>query len=151
VALLNFKQLPQSRILLGQEVPSERGLFELIARTVAGGDGLMERRVRDRLARRHARQSAALGAAVALPHAAIPALTSTRAVYIRCCSPIPMATPDEKGITDVLAIVVPPPGLAADYDLLMSLTAFLQHPDKRSSLQRARSPAEVQAILLGEG
>lgn len=148
MALLNTKQLPQDRILLGQRIHSERELFSLVARTVAGSDARMAERVSERLARRHARRTVGLGAGVALPHAAIPALTTTRAVFIRSLTPIAMASPDTAGITDVLALVVPTPGLAADYDLLMSLTTFLSRAGSRQALQRARSAADVQALFV---
>lgn len=150
MALLNTKQLPLDRILLGQRIPSEQALFSVVAEALAGDNTLMSERIRDRLARRHSRRSVGLGAGVALPHAAIPALPATRAVFVRSLVPIPMAAPDEAGITDVLALVVPPPGLAADYDLLMSLSAFLLRADQRAALQRARSPAEIQALLSRE-
>jgi PTS system nitrogen regulatory IIA component len=150
VALLNIKQLPLDRILLGQRISSEQALFSVVAEALAGDDTLMSERIRNRLARRQSRRSVGLGAGLALPHAAIPALPATRAVFVRSLIPSPMSAPDEAGITDVLALVVAPPGLAADYDLLMSLPALFLCADHRAALQRARSPAEIQALLSRE-
>lgn len=62
-----------------------------------------------------------------------------------------MAAPDKVGVTDVLALLVPSPGLAADYDLLMSLTTLLTRAATLEALHRARTAADIQALFLGEG
>lgn len=147
---LNLRQLPRERILLGRRIKTEPGLFALVARTVAGRDPSMTARVQDRLARRHARRPVSLGGGLALPHAAVPGLSGIHAVYIRSLMPIPMAGPDTSGVTDVLALLVPSPGLGADYDLLMSLTAWLDRAATRDALRRARTATDVQAVFIGE-
>jgi PTS system nitrogen regulatory IIA component len=150
VVSLNVKHLPRDRILLGLRIKTELDLFTEVARSVAGSDPLMAARVRDRLALRHARRTVCLGGGVALPHAAIPGLTATRAVFVRSLTPIAMGSTDEEGVTSALALLVPPPGLAADYDLLMSLTDFLRRAATREALLRARSAAQVQALFVNE-
>lgn len=91
-----------------------------------------------------------LGGGIALPHAAIPGLTATRAVFVRSLTPVAMGSPDGVGVTNALALLVPPPGLAADYDLLMSLTDFLRRAATRDLLLGARSAAQVQALFVNE-
>ncbi|MBL8360197.1 MAG: PTS sugar transporter subunit IIA [Rubrivivax sp.] len=146
---MNVKLLPGERILLDRRVGSEAGLFAVVARAVAGPAGRLDAPVRERLARRHARRSVALGGGFALPHAAVPGLTTTCAVYVRSSTPIPMSAPDGCGVTDALALLVPLPGLAADYDRLMGLTSLLGRPATRVALLQARTAREVQAILMG--
>jgi PTS system nitrogen regulatory IIA component len=149
VAFLNVKQLPKERILLGRRIGTEAGLFALVARTIAERNPPLAPRVRDSLARRHARRPVSLGAGLALPHAAVRGLTSIHAVFVRSSTPIPMHSPDELGVTDVLALLVPSPGLGSDYDLLMALTALLTRSAVLASLRAARTAREVQAILTG--
>lgn len=148
--LLNVKQLPLERILLGRRITTEPGLFAAVASAVAAHDPSMATRVRDRLARRTARRPVSLGGGLALPHAAVPGLSTTRAVFVRSSTPIDMVTPDEVGVTHVLALLVPSPGLAADYDLLMSLTALLDRSATRNALLNARTAAEIQALFMSE-
>lgn len=148
--LLNTKQLPKDRILLGRRIKTEPGLFALVARTAADCDPVLTVRVEERLLRRHARQPVSLGGGIALPHAAVPGLSVTRAVFVRSLAPIPMSAPDGDGITDVLALLVPSPGLAAHYDLLMSLTELLNRAEARQALKQARTAAEIQRLFTGE-
>lgn len=148
--LLNTKQLPRDRILLGRRIKTEHGLFALVARTAAHHDSILTGRVEARLLRRHARQPVSLGGGVALPHAAVPGLSVTRAVFVRSLAPIPMPAPDGDGITDVLALLVPSPGLPAHYDLLMSLTELLSRAAVRAALRQARTAAAIQAFFSGE-
>ncbi len=147
--VLSIKQLPIERILLGRRIKTETGLFNLVARSIADGRSKIVPQVLERLARRHARRSIALGDGVALPHAAVPGLSTARALFLRSCTPIAMSTPDDQGVTDVLALVIPSPGLAADYHLLMTLTAWLESADNRAALRAARKPVDVQALFLG--
>lgn len=147
VELLNTKQLPRERILLGRRIKTEPGLFALVARTVALRDPVMTARIEERLVRRHARQPVSLGGGIALPHAAVPGLCVIRAVFVRSQAPIPMPAPDGEGITDVLALLVPSPGLPAHYDLLMSLTDLLNRAAARRALKQARTAAEIQALF----
>ncbi len=149
--LLNTKQLPLERILLGRRITTEPGLFAVLAGALAASDTVMADKVRDRLARRTARRPVSLGGGVALPHAAVPGLSTTRAVFVRSSTPIDMVTPDEMGVTHVLALLIPSPGLAADYDLLMSLTALLGRTTTRHALQHARTASEVQALFMNKG
>lgn len=150
VELLNIKQLPKDRILLGRRIKTEPGLFALIARTAAHRDPVLTVRVEERLLRRHSRQPVSLGGGVALPHAAVPGLSVTRAVFVRSVAPIPMPAPDGHGITDALALLVPSPGLPAHYDLLMSLTELLSRAAVRAALKQARTAADIQALFTGE-
>ena len=115
LGLLNVKQLPPERVLLGRRITTEARLFGLLARVLCEGDAGLEPKVRERLARRHGRRPVTLGAGVALPHGAVPGLTATRAVFVRSSTPIRMGLGDEAGVTDVLALLVPSPGLPADY------------------------------------
>lgn len=145
---LNPKQLPRERILLDRRVGTEAGLFALVGRTIAGSQDRLCTQVRHRLACRHARRSVALGAGFALPHAAVPGITTTQAVYVRSTTSIAMPTPDGRDVTDALALLVPMPGLAADYDRLMGLTALLERPALRIALREARAVEEIQEILV---
>lgn len=151
VELLNARHLPRERILLGRRIRTEAGLFALVARIAAQRDPVLTARLEERLLRRHARQAVSLGDGVALPHAPVPGLPATRAVFVRTRSPVLMPTPDGAGVTVVLALLVPSPGLPAHNDLLMSLTSLLHHAPARIALKQARTAAQIQALITGEG
>lgn len=78
-------------------------------------------------------------------------MDAPRAAYVRLSSPITTPACDEAGVTDVMALVVPYPAISADYDLLMTLTGWLQRAENRDALRHASTAADVQALLVREG
>ena len=148
--LLNAKLLPKERILVGSRVESEHCLFAPLAETVANGHRQLAVRIHERLARRHALRPESLGGGIALPHASVPGLSVVRAAFVRSSIPIAMSAPDGRGVTDVLALLVPFPGLGSHYDLLMALTAWLTRTGTREALRRARTAEDIQTRFSSE-
>lgn len=154
--MLNPKTLPPDDVLLHTRLGDAEALFARVAAQVASGRPRLAGYIRDRLARRHRRRSVNLGNGFALPHAAVPGLSTLRAVYLRSATPIAMgadsADGDDAGdgtapVTDTLTLLIPSPGLSAEYELLMALTQALQCPATTRALRQARSAATVQRLL----
>ncbi len=145
--MLNVKTLPLHNVLLGCDVRDAQALFDLVAEHIAAGQARVATRIRSRLARRHDRSSVDLANGFALPHAAVPGLTTARFVYVRSQKPIVMGLAAKKGVTDSLTLLIPSPGLAAEYQLLMMLTQALQTAAAARALRKARSASEIQAWL----
>lgn len=142
--------LSDRQILLDQELDTPDDLFSLIGNLIGRGDPWQARVVREGLSLRHGRASTALGGGVALPHAAVPGLTRPRAVYVRNRKPIPMGAPDDVGITDVLALLVPKPGFQDHYQALMRMKDAVLEEPFMARLRRAGSPMDVLRLLTGE-
>lgn len=147
---LSPRLLCASQVLLGVSARNEADLFARVAHLVAAGDEALHGRITTRLMRRHRRRSVALGRGCALPHAAIPGLATPRAVYLRCHPALPMGAFDGRAVRHALVLLVPSPGLAADYDLLMACTRFIVEPTVLGALDSARTPAQAMAALLGD-
>ncbi len=148
--MLNPKTLPPDDVLLHARLGDAEALFARVAAQVAGGRPRLAAYIRDRLARRHRRRSVNLGNGFALPHAAVPGLTTLRAVYLRSATPIVMGADGDDTtppVSDTLTLLIPSPGLSAEYELLMALTQALQCPATTRALRQARSAATVQRLL----
>jgi mannitol/fructose-specific phosphotransferase system IIA component (Ntr-type) len=146
-AWLTLKMLPLGHILLDVEIASVDDLYAQIARLVSRPHGPTERQVSDRLCRRHARSSPVYHQGLALPHAAIPALMSPTACYLRLSRPL--ALPEGMLLRDALCLLVPLPGLARDHDLLTQLRIALSSVRRVQVLRGLPSAAAIQAFLLG--
>jgi len=141
------KTLPTDNVLLHENPRSAEALFALVAEHVASGEAVLAARIRERLKRRHLWRSVNLGNGFALPHAAVPGLSTLRAVYVRSAAPIDMGLERGPAVSDSLTLLIPSPGLSAEHDLLMALTQSLLTPSTARALRAARSEAEVQQLL----
>lgn len=148
-ALLTPKILTQAQVLLHLRLPSVEALFACVAEHVAASDERVAARIRTRLWRRHAWRPVGLGGGFALPHAAVPGLTTPCAVYVRSALGVDLGAADGQAVTDSLCLLIPSPGLSAEYELLTRLTRALQTAAVRQMLREATSPVEIQGLLTG--
>ncbi len=146
--MLTSRLLPMTQISVGILATDVMTLFNMIGATVARPGWPCATRISTRLAQRHARRSVALGHGMALPRAAVPGLPRRTAVFLRMARPLPMNAPDGQPVTDVLCLLVPPPGFAADREFLDSLSGALCDPQVREALRRARDVESIQHLLI---
>lgn len=149
--VLPARAMPQSHVRLGVEATSMNDLFAIVADVIAGPDRPRPAQVIQRLWRRHQRSSPALGAGLALPHAAVPVIRSPLAVYLRLRSPLRLRDDDEHSVSDCLALLVPAPGLLAEYALYKRVNTFLLQPEAADALRACADAAAVCRILTGLG
>lgn len=133
------------RLDLQASVPGE--VFTQIASAASRGDTALAQRIANRLERRHRMRSIAVGSGCAVPHAAVPGLPRACVVYVRCATPVPMGASDRVPVRHLLALLVPTPGLSADYDVLVACTRLILQPDVIRALDAAREPADALAVL----
>jgi PTS system nitrogen regulatory IIA component len=149
--VLPARALPESHILLGVEVSGPDDLFAAVAQVVSGPERPRPEQVVQRLWQRHRRSSPALGAGIALPHAAVPVIRTPLAVYLRLRRPCRLRQDDEHRVGDILALLVPLPGLLADYDLFQRVRNFLQQPEVAEGLRACNDAAAICRLLTGLG
>lgn len=129
--------LAPRHVVIGADVATRAAAFDLIGVLVRQQQrGPSAREVADRLMRRDARSSTALGHGVALPHAHVTRLRKPVAVYLRLRRPVPFDAPDGRPVTDLLALLVPRPATAAHLDLLSTLMRRLADRRFRSALMQ---------------
>lgn len=133
--------------MLGITVARASELFEAIGRIVEQPRGPRQAPVARQLGKRHARRSTALGNGVALPHAAVPGLRRPMAAYARLAQPLGLGAPDREPVTDVLALLVPFPGMSAEFELLQNLIHRLSHPAMAQALRETAHPAAIHRLL----
>lgn len=134
-------------VCLDLSVSGQAELFGALGRMLVPRQPAIADILRRRFERRHARSSVAIGGGVAVPRATLTHVTRPRAAYVRCRQPIPLDAPDGVPVVDVLALVVPHPGLTADLELLSRLEWALRTPALLSQLRALHEPEAAVAFL----
>lgn len=134
-------------ISLGVPLPDAAALFAHVATKVPLRERGAAAMVAQRLARRHARCSTAVGGGIALPHAEITHLPAPLVVFVRPAQPLPFGAADGHPVRDVLALLVRKPASSRDHALLTDLTHWLQHAELRAALAASSTPAAVLHVL----
>jgi PTS system nitrogen regulatory IIA component len=116
-------------ILLDLPAADKAELFDFIGRHMEKTHGLPAEMVARSLSRREQVGSTGLGYGIAIPHARIGGLDRILGFYARLRSPIPFQAPDGKPVLDVLALLVPAPGI--DQHLLVLAEATQMFASRR--------------------
>lgn len=144
--LLSPRALDRRHVLLDLGLEHAAAVFEAIGR-LASVRGPRPEQVAQRLARRHRRGSFAIGGALVVPHAAVPALTRPMALYLR--SRRPLRWGDADSVTDALALLVPLPGFVADSEWYWAVVQRLGRDGLVEQLRSLRDPQAVHRLLTG--
>jgi nitrogen PTS system EIIA component len=135
------------RVALGIALPDKQTALQAIGQLAQRRGGPSVGEIARRLARREARGSTALGRGAALPHADVPRLRTPVAVYLRCESGIDFGSTDGIPVSDILALLVPRPATAANFELLGRLTRRFSHPALREELACCAGTRQVCEVL----
>jgi PTS system nitrogen regulatory IIA component len=138
--------LRPEHIVFGVRVADTAGLFDAICALAPLHSVAARHTLARRLARRHARNSTALGGGMALPRAEVTHLAAPMVLYLRLATALPFGAPDGHPVRDVVSLLVRKPAVSADHALLCELTYWLQLPQVRAALAAARTPAEVWQV-----
>jgi PTS system nitrogen regulatory IIA component len=139
--------VPQ-HIAFGVDATSREQVFATVAALVQGHRGPSPAEVVDRLTRREARSSTALGRGFALPHAHVSSLRAPVAMVLRLARAIPFAAPDGQHVSDLLVLLVPRPATAAHLELLSRLTRTLTDRHFCDALRRCDDAQGVCTLFL---
>ena len=149
--VLPARSLPLSHVRLDVAATSMDALFAVVAQLIAGPDRPRPEQVVQRLWRRHQRSSPVLGLGLALPHAAVPVISTPLAVYLRLRTPCRLLDGDEQSVIDCLALLVPTPGFLADHELLTRVSNFFRKPENADVLRACTDEAAIRRCLTGLG
>jgi len=135
-------------ILLDVDVRDRAQLFEQVATTIGGANGLDPAPIRRALERREQVGSTALGDRFAVPHACIAGITRPLTLYIRSRTGIAFDAPDGIPVDRILAIMAPTDGVKQDHLELLALVARLfSDGGFRSRIDAAADAAEAADVF----
>jgi PTS system nitrogen regulatory IIA component len=146
-ATIPYASLTPLHVALDAEVSSREQLFARIGWMVHARRGPTPPEIALHLMKREQRSPTALGHGVALPHAHVPGLRRPVAAFVRPRTPIPMCAPDARPVSDVFALLVPKPGMAAHLELLARLARLLREREFREALGRCTRAHEVERLF----
>ena len=136
-------------IELDADLDSADAVLARLAAMLSRTQGLPASEILRGLEARERLGSTALGHAVAIPHARVPACQREAAVLLRTRSPIAFGAPDARPVTLFLGLVVPAQASEQHLKLLAAAAELLDDRARRVALKAATSPAAARAILDG--
>ncbi|GGP20466.1 PTS sugar transporter subunit IIA [Silvimonas iriomotensis] len=138
---------PPSSILLDVPARTVDDLFEHAACFAEHHYALPAALVLHKLQDRERLGSTALGRGVAIPHARIDGLDHPVMIYLRPTLPLDADTPDGKGLSEFLFLLMPAKACQQHLQALADVAAALHLRDFRQALRDARSATAVHRVL----
>ena len=138
--------LEKERILIDARLSTRSMVIEAIAGMFADSE-ISGEAIEEKLLEREELGSTGIGFGVAIPHARLKDLQSTRAAFVKTRDPVDFNAPDETSVDLIFALLVPE-GSNEDYlRLLANLARFFSDADNRELLRNAGSAEEVLDVL----
>lgn len=142
--------LTPADVLLALDVMTKERAFEEIARFIARRNGLPEETVHSSLVEREKIGSTGLGFGIAIPHARVKGLDRPIAAFVRTKYPIAFGAPDDKPVSDMLVLLVPPEVADEHLHLLAQIAETFSDRMLRENLRTCADAASVHALLRGQ-
>lgn len=140
--------LEDERVILDAPHSTRSMVFEAIAEMLSDSD-LPNETIITKLTEREELGSTGIGFGVAIPHARINSLKSTRAAFIRTSAGVDFNAPDETSVDLIFALLVTE-GSNEDYlRLLAQLARFFSEEENRQLLRDAESTEAIISLLTG--
>lgn len=137
--------LASSRVALGVGATSKKRALELVAASLAGGNGApTENTVLDSLLSRERLGSTAVGHGVALPHGRVAGLQASRGAFLRLSEPVDFGAPDGLPVDLVFGLVVPQ---RCDDEHLAALAAVAARFDDAALREALRATNDAMRAL----
>ena len=141
--------LTPADVLLDVDSPTKRRALQEIARFVAARHGLIESDIHASLVEREKVGSTGLGCGIAIPHARVTGLSRPVAVFVRTKDPIEFGAPDDKPVSEILVLLVPPQAADEHLQLLAEVAEMFSDRKLRESLRTRVDAQAVHALLAG--
>lgn len=134
--------LEEERILIDAPLTTRSMVLEALAGLLADSE-ISGEEIEARFVEREELGSTGIGFGVAIPHARLKQLQSTRAAFIRTRDAVDFIAPDETSVDLIFALLVPE-GSNEDYlRLLAQLARFFSDADNRELLRNAKSADDI--------
>ncbi len=134
--------LEEERILIDAPLTTRSMVLETLAGLLADSE-ISGEVIEAKFVEREELGSTGIGFGVAIPHARLKQLQSTRAAFIRTRDAVDFIAPDETSVDLVFALLVPE-GSNEDYlRLLAQLARFFSDAENRELLRSAKSADDV--------
>jgi PTS system nitrogen regulatory IIA component len=138
--------LEEERILIDARLSTRSMVLEAIAGMFADSE-ISGEAIEEKLLEREELGSTGIGFGVAIPHARLKDLQSTRAAFVKTRDAVDFNAPDETSVDLIFALLVPE-GSNEDYlRLLANLARFFSEAENRELLRNAGSAEEVIDII----
>jgi PTS system nitrogen regulatory IIA component len=138
--------LEKARILIDARLSTRSMVLEAIAGMFADSE-ISGEAIEEKLLEREELGSTGIGFGVAIPHARLKDLQSTRAAFVKTRDAVDFNAPDETSVDLIFALLVPE-GSNEDYlRLLANLARFFSDAENRELLRNAGSAEEVIDVL----
>jgi len=146
-SLLNL--LTPDRLIGRLSAATKAEALRAVAERAAAAVGLPEETVFQALRRREALGSTAIGHGVAIPHAVLPALDHSFALFALTAAPIPFEALDGQPVSAIFLFLTPQDCAAESTHLLAQVCRALRHPTAIPLLRQAASQGTLHDALIG--
>ena len=139
--------LPPDRVFGGLRAATKPEALRLLSRRAAGALGLAEEGVLQALLRREGLGSTAIGHGVAVPHAVLPTLRRSFALFALTAAPIPFEAVDGQPVSAIFLLLTPEDCAAENTHLLAQVCRSLRDPRTLAGLASVAGDAALHDAL----
>ena len=137
-------------VFLRLRVADKARLLQELARRAAALLGIPAADIAAALVAREALGSTGIGAGIAVPHAQLPALTTTACFFAQLERPVDFAAIDGRPVDLAFLLLGPPQARAEHLALLAAGTRRLRDKAVAQALRAADSPEAARVLLIAE-
>ena len=139
--------LQKNDVLVLNEVNSKRQLLQDLADYAAKTAGVDARTLFDVILERENLGTTAMGKGIALPHARVPALERTQALFAKVNDGVDFDADDAKKV-DLVFLLLSPEDSGADHlNALAQISRIMKSDVKCAIIRKASTPEEIYKIL----
>ena len=139
--------ISQKNIYNAVDTDSKKNLFKKISRILVADDINVANLINEKLNERERLGSTGVGNGVAIPHAKIKSLKSTKVIFLKLIKPIDFSSPDGKDVDIVFSIIAPENSESEHLLILSSISKFLKKKDALSRLRKLKDEIKIFEFL----
>lgn len=139
--------ISQKNIYNAVDTDSKKNLFKKISRILVADDINVANLINEKLNERERLGSTGVGNGVAIPHAKIKSLKSTKVIFLKLVKPIDFSSPDGKDVDIVFSIIAPENSESEHLLILSSISKFLKKKDALSRLRKLKDEIKIFEFL----
>ena len=129
------------------ETDSKKNLFKKISRILVKEDSNEINLINEKLNERERLGSTGVGNGVAIPHAKIKSVKSTKVIFLKLVNAIDFSSPDGRDVDIVFSIIAPENSESEHLLILSSISKFLKKKDALNKLRKLNDEAKIFEFL----